>query len=80
MSATLAIDVSKIYRPERIAEFEAGCDEMLAAIQEVLMEEKLQELAAQGFIRLATKGLVHWDTPPRYAGKPLSEYVREIRE
>jgi hypothetical protein len=80
MSATLAIDLSRIYRPERVAEFEAGCDEMRAAIKEVFFEERLQELAARGFIRLATKEPIQWDMPPKLGGRPLSEYVKEIRE
>jgi len=80
MSVTLAIDVSRIYRPERAAEFEAGCDEMQAAIKEVFLDERMQELAAQGFIRLATRESVQWDMPPKLGGRPLSEYVKEVRE
>jgi hypothetical protein len=37
-------------------------------------------LAEKGIIRLATGGDVEIDIPPKFPGKPLSEYLKEIRE
>jgi hypothetical protein len=41
---------------------------------------KAKELAEKGLLRLATNSEVEIDIPPRFPGKPLSEYLKEIRE
>jgi len=41
---------------------------------------KTKELAEKGLIRLATDSKVEIDFPPKFPGKPLSQYLKEIRE
>lgn len=72
MNETLEIELTRIYRKEQIPEFEMGRVE----VEEII---GLQEAIDRGFIRLATKK-VPAVIPPKFPGKPLSEYLREIRE
>lgn len=48
--------------------------------EETLYQKRIQELAKKGFVRLATGEKVEVKIPPRFPGKPLSEYLKEIRE
>ncbi|MEO0302122.1 MAG: hypothetical protein ABIM98_09170 [candidate division WOR-3 bacterium] len=41
---------------------------------------KIQKLAKKGLIRIAKRKNIKWCTPPKFPGKPLSEYLKEIRE
>ena len=76
MSETLVIDLPRIYKEREIPEFEEGYQE----IEKILVQIKLQELAAKRLIRLASGKRVKVEMPPEFPGKPLSEYLREIRE
>ena len=49
-------------------------------VEDVLLQSKVQEFAKKGFIRLATGKKVEVKIPPKFPGKPLSEYLKEIRE
>lgn len=40
---------------------------------------KLQELAARGLIRLASGSKITISLPPKFSGRPLSEYIKEGR-
>jgi hypothetical protein len=46
---------------------------------ESMLRLRLQELVEKGFIRLAMKS-VPAKIPPKLPGKPLSEYLKEVRE
>lgn len=76
MSDELAIDLHKIYEPEKIPEFNKGCSE----IEEILLQLRIQESVAKGLITLTSGKRVKIKNPPKFPGKPLSEYLREIRE
>lgn len=76
MNGTLTIDLAKTYKKKQVSEFESGRDE----IEEILLQPKVQEFAEKGFIRLAAKKRVVAEIPPKFPGKPLSEYLKEIRE
>ncbi len=43
-------------------------------------ESKARDLAKMGLLRLATGNKVEIILPPKFPGKPLSEYLKEIRE
>lgn len=45
-----------------------------------IAESKAQNLAKMGLIRLASGNKVEIALPPKFPGKPLSEYLKEIRE
>jgi len=79
MNKALTIDLPRIYPnrmlPQVESEFETGFRET----DELMLRLKLQELAEKGFIRLATKSIPA-KIPPKLPGKPLSEYLKEIRE
>lgn len=44
-----------------------------------VVKRRAQKFAKKGFIRLATGGKVEVKIPPKFPGKPLSEYLKEIR-
>jgi len=48
--------------------------------EETLYQKRVQEFAKRGFVRLATGEKVEAKLPPKFPGKPLSEYLKEIRE
>lgn len=75
MNIGLDVDLMKIYKKEQIPEFESG----RSKIEEILGKIRVQKLAARGFIRPASKKEMKWDMPPKFPGKPLSEYVKEIK-
>lgn len=62
-------------RSEDIREFEEG----KRKVKEMFMQIRIQQFAAKGFIRTATKRM-RANLPPKFPGKPLSEYLKEIRE
>jgi len=74
----LSVELSKIYKKEQIPEFEMGYHKIEEITKEISYQSRVRELAEKGFIRSATKK-VHWDIPPKFPGKPLSEYVKEIK-
>ncbi len=51
----------------------------LREIEEILLRLKVQDFVKKGFIRPAMKKVVA-EIPPKFPGKPLSEYLKEIRE
>lgn len=42
--------------------------------------EIIKELAEKGLLRLAINSKGEIEIPPKFPGKPLSEYLKEIRE
>lgn len=80
MNETLMVNLQRIYKAkEEILEFEIGFRRVEELTAKIRYQSRIRELAERGFIRLATKK-VHWDIPPKFPGKPLSEYVKEIKE
>lgn len=80
MNGILTIDLPRTYKKSQISKFEKTRQETEEITKEILVERKIQDFAAKGFIRLATGKRVKVEMPPKFPGKPLSEYLREIRE
>jgi hypothetical protein len=74
------IDLVKIYERDKIPEFENAHFKIEKFIKNVFYQMKVQELANKGLIRPAKKGKKQWELPQKFPGKPLSEYLKEIRE
>lgn len=58
----------------------AKVEELEEKNKDQIVESKARDLAKMGLIRLATGGKVEINLPPKFPGKPLSEYLKEIRE
>ncbi len=80
MSKVLYVDISKIYDEKQREEVEEGYHKFEDIYRRILYELKIQELAEKGFIRIAKRKNIKWCIPPKFPGKPLSEYLKEIRE
>lgn len=76
MSNELVIDLKKIYKKEMISEFNKGSSES----EEILINLRIRESIVKGFIIPVSGKRVNIKTPPKFPGRPLSEYLREIRE
>ena len=55
-------------------------EEIEEKYKDKIAESKARDLAKMGLIRLATGNKVEIVLPPKFPGKPLREYLREIRE
>lgn len=87
MSVYEKLEIDLHYQKEQICDFEEGyqkVEEIIAniklSVKEVIANIKLQELASRGLIRPASGAKIEISLPPKFSGKPLSEYVKEGRE
>lgn len=72
MNRGLTLELYKIYKEAQIPEFERSYWET----EEII---RFQEFVAKGFIYPATKR-IYWEIPPKLPGRPLSEYVKEVKQ